>query len=150
MYMRYRYFVYFLGALILGSILLDWLTGSVRVSAPPRIEGAPTVASPPGEIATPPTGRQGPADTGAGSTPTYAPSYENPSVSDRESAAARGASSSDQQTPTGIANSSDLQPPAPPPTASSEGPASPDRDQTTASPKSSNAALREALKSKGR
>jgi hypothetical protein len=49
-----------------------------------------------------------------------------------------------------MANSSDLQAPAPPPTVASEGQEAPDRDQVTTSPKSSNAALRETLKSKGR
>jgi len=82
-------------------------------------------------------------------TPPYAPSYDNSSLSDEESKV-REAPPSDQPLPSTMANSSDLQPPAPPPTAAPEDQDPSDRDQITTSPKSSNAALREKLKSKGR
>jgi len=144
MYRRYRYFIYFLGALVLGSFLLDWLSN--RVPTGPRAWYAPTVVSPRAGIAAPPAP---PADTFGPAPPPYAPSYENSADRDREAPKARETSSSDQTTPPGISNSSDLQP-AGPPTASSEAPDAPDRDQTTTSPKSSNAALREIIKPKGR
>ena len=83
------------------------------------------------------------------STQPYSPAYDNPSLSEEESSKVPEAPPTDQPPPGGIANSSDLQPPTPP-TAASEVQAAPDRDQITTSPKSSNAALRERLKSKGR
>ena len=146
MYSRYRYFVYFLAALVLGSFLLDWLSNSVRVPAPPHIGNAPGVASPPSDIAAPPAP---PADAFGPGPPPYSPSYENPSIADEESPKKGEAPAPEQTTPPGMSSSSDLQPAAPP-TASPEAPESPDRDKTTASPKSSNAALREIIKPKGR
>jgi hypothetical protein len=146
MYRRYRYFIYFLGALVLGSFLLDWLSNSVHVPAPRHVEDA-AVAPPPADIASPPAP---PADSFGPGPPPYAPAYDNSSVQDQESPKVRETPAAEQSTPPGISNSSDLQPPAPPPTASPEGPESPDRDQTTTSPKSSNAALREVIKPKGR
>ena len=147
MYSRYRYFVYFLGLLVLGSFLLDWLSNSVRVTALPHVGNVPTVESPPADIAAPPAP---PADAFGPGPPPYSPSYVNPSIADEESHKKGEAPPPDQTTPPGISNSSDLQPAAPPPTASPEAPESPDRDRTTTSPKSSNAALREVLKPKGR
>ena len=148
---RYRVFAYFLGALILGSILLDWLSGSIRIPETTRAEDTRALPPPSYGVAAPSMDQRSPSDTSAGYTPTYAPSYENPSLSEEESSSVHEASPSDQQSPAGIANSSDLQSPAPLPTVSSEGQDSPDRDQYTAAPKSSNSALRETLKkSKGR
>ena len=147
MYRRYRYFIYFLGALVLGSFLLDWLSNSVRVPSTPRFGDATTIASPPADIAAPPVT---PADTFGPGPPPYAPSYVNPSVQDQEPRKAREAPPSEQTSPSGVANSSDLQPAAPPPTASPESPETSDRNGTTTSPKSSNAALREIIKPKGR
>jgi hypothetical protein len=145
---RYRWFAYFLGVLLLGSILLDWLSGSIRVPEPPRGDNAATV-QPPAEFATPPAPRPSPSEM-AGPPPPYSPSYDNRSLSEDESSKVREAPSSDEPSSGGMANSSDLEPPAPPPTAASEDQGAPDRDQVTTSPKSSNAALREKLKSKGR
>ena len=147
---RYRLFMYFLGVLLLGSVLLDWLSGSIRVPEPQRSVDVPTVPAPYVQSAPPSTGDQAPTEAGAEYKPSYSPTYENPSFSEEESSTVREPRPSDQQLPTPIANSSDIQPPAPAPTASPEGQGAPGRDQTTTSPKSSNAALREALKSKGR
>ncbi len=148
---RYRLFAYFLGVLILGSILLDWLSGSIRIPERPRVEETRALPPRAPDVAGTPMGQQPPSDATAGYTPTYAPSYDNASLSDGKSSSVREAPRSDQQAPAAISNSSDLQPPAPPPTVSSEGQDSPDADQYTTAPKSSNAALREALKkSKGR
>ena len=144
MYRRYRYFIYFLGALVLGSFLLDWLSNSVRVPAPRHVENAPAFEPLPTDVAAPPA----PADTFGPGPPPYAPSYDNPSVRDQEPPKPREPAP-EQTTPPGIANSSDFQP-STPPTASPEAPESPDRDGTTTSPKSSNAALREVIKPKGR
>jgi hypothetical protein len=134
----------------MGSILVDWLSGSIRVSEPPRSVDESTVPLPYVQSTAPSTGGQAPSEVGAEYKPSYSPTYENPSFSEEESSTVREARPSDQQLPTPIANSSDIRPPAPAPTAPPEGQGSPDRDQITTSPKSSNAALREALKSKGR
>lgn len=147
---RYRLFFYFLAILAVGSILVDWLSGSIHVSEPPRNVDAPQVPLPYVESAAPSTGGQAPSEAGAEYKPSYSPTYENPSFSEGESSTVREPRPSDQQVPTPIANSSDIQPPAPAPMASPEGQGSPDPGQITTSPKSSNAALREALKSKGR
>ena len=146
MYRRYRYFIYFLGALVLGSFLLDWVTNSVRVPSPSHPgDGSPIAESQPAGIAAPPAP---PADSFGSRPPSYAPSYVNPSVRDEERPKPRESQPSDGSTPPGISNSSDL--PTPPPIGSSEVPDTPDRDKTTTSPKSSNAALREIIKPKGR
>jgi len=144
MYRRYRYFVYFLAALVLGSFLLDWLSNSARVSAPRHVENA--FEPLPTDIAVPPAP---PPDT-FGPPPTYAPLYNNPSVQDQEPPKARETQPPEQASSAGMASSSDIQPAAPPPTESPENTESPDRDGTTTSPKSSNAALREVIKPKGR
>jgi cytoskeletal protein RodZ len=147
---RYRIFFYFLAILIVGSILVDWLSGSIRVPEPPRDVDAQTVPLHYVEPATTPTSGQAPSEAGSESKPSYSPSYENPSFAEEgDSSANREVRPSDQQIPTPIANSSDIQPAAPPPTAPAEEQGSPDRDRVTTSPKSSNAALREALR-KGR
>jgi len=145
MYSRYRYFVYFLAALVLGSILLSWLSGSIRVPSPQRVEENAVLPPPQAPTAVTPAGGPPPPEP-------YAPSYEHDSYSEKESSKAVEPEPPELGTPPGIANSSDLPPPAPAPTVSpeEEQPA-PDRGQITTSPKSSNAALREQLKkSKGR
>ena len=144
---RYRIFLYFLAVLIVGSLLLDWLTGSIRIPQPTRVEDATVVQPPSGP---PPTTPQWQPDAGPGRVPPYAPSYENPSIADEETSKVREAPPAEQQSGTGMANSSDLEPPAPPPTLPSDEQNGTDRDQYTTSPKSSNAALREVLKPKGR
>ena len=146
---RYRWFAYFLGVLLLGSILLDWLSGSIRVPETPRADNA-TVQPPPADFATPPAVGPSPSDMYGSRPPSYSPSYDNSSFSEDESPKAREAPPSDEPSSGGMANSSDLGAPAPPPTASSEDQGASDHDQITTSPKSSNAALREKLKSKGR
>ena len=146
---RYRWFAYFLGVLLLGSILLDWLSGSIRVPGPSPADNAPTSQLPPAEIAAPPEVSPVPSDMAAARPRSYAPSYDNSSFSADETSKVREAPPSDQPSPSPMANSSDLQPPAPPPTAAPEDQDASDRDQITTSPKSSNAALREKLKSKG-
>ena len=138
---RYRSFAYFIGFLVVGSVLLDWLMGSLRVPEPPKVVDAPTLPS--AEVATPSSESSSPSETAA---PPYSPSYENQSLSEQGPSRAREASPSDEQSETEPVNASGLQSPAP--TASSEGQGSPDRGQITTSPKSSNAALRETLKEK--
>lgn len=142
---RYRLFAYFIGVLIAGSILINWLSGSIRVPETTRAEDSRAFPSQSPDMAAPPMNQQPTSEAGASYQPTYAPSYENPSVSE-ESSTVREAPPSEQQPPARIESSSDLQPPAPPPTASAEAQDSPDEGQYTTTPKSSNAALRETLK----
>ena len=146
MYRRYRYFVYFLAALVLGSFLLDWLSNSVRLPAPARVDNAPAFEPSPTDIATPPAQ---PADSFGPGPPPYAPAYNNPAVQDEGPSKARETQSPEQTSPGGMASSSDIQPAPPPPTDSPENPETPDRNGTTTAPKSSNAALREIIKPKG-
>jgi hypothetical protein len=143
---RYRIFLYFLAILIVGSLLLDWLSGSVRIPAPAPVHDTGSLELPP---ASPGAATPQPTLDGAGYVPPYAPSYENPSIADDETSKVRDVPPAEQQSPKPMANSSDLQPPAPPPTAAPDAEETPDRDQYTTAPKSSNAALRETLK-KGR
>ena len=147
MFRQYRVFVYFLGALVVGSIVLNWILDSARVDQPPKIAGfGAEEPAPPSAVPSPADASTRP-DTASAASP-YAPSHADFSsheeTSEQEPPAATTSSARPYVLPPGQT--------PPPDAATSSGEESqlsaPDRDQYTTSPRSSNAALRETLKEK--